>query len=345
MKPLKLALIGFGSAGRAFAKMLLAKQNELSAVYGRAVIVTAIVTATRGTLIDAHGIDLEKACREAEEKGHFDERADGFCKKGALQVITEDDYDVMCELTPLNIKTGQPATDHILAAIHRHKHVISANKGPVAWHYDEISKAAADAGVMFFYETTVMDGTPVFNLVEQTLKFCRITEIKGILNSTTNYILEEMEKGTDYDDIIADGRRRGFIEADMSMDINGYDAAAKLIVLMNVFMKAGLTPDDVRRTGIESVSADKVRDCAANQKKIKLICHGRATKDGFEATVSPQEIALTDMYASVDSTTSVVTLTTDLMGTLSIVEHQPEIEQTAYGIFGDMLRILDGLSK
>lgn len=345
MKPLKLALIGFGSAGRAFAKMLLAKQNELAAVYGRAVIVTAIVTATRGTLIDAHGIDLEKACREAEEKGHFDERADGFCKKGALQVITEDDYDVMCELTPLNIKTGQPATDHILAAIRRHKHVITANKGPVAWHYDEISKAAADAGVMFFYETTVMDGTPVFNLVEQTLKFCRITEIKGILNSTTNYILEEMEKGTDYDEIIADGRRRGFIEADMSMDINGYDAAAKLIVLMNVFMKAGLTPDDVRRTGIEAVSADKVRDCAVNQKKIKLICHGRATKDGFEATVSPQEIALTDMYASVDSTTSVVTLTTDLMGTLSIVEHQPEIEQTAYGIFGDMLRILDGLSK
>lgn len=213
MKPLKLALIGFGSAGRAFAKMLLAKQNELAAVYGRAVIVTAIVTATRGTLIDAHGIDLEKACREAEEKGHFDERADGFCKKGALQVITEDDYDVMCELTPLNIKTGQPATDHILAAIRRHKHVITANKGPVAWHYDEISKAAADAGVMFFYETTVMDGTPVFNLVEQTLKFCRITEIKGILNSTTNYILEEMEKGTDYDEIIADGRRRGFIEA------------------------------------------------------------------------------------------------------------------------------------
>ena len=345
MKPLKLALIGFGSAGRAFAKMLLAKQNELSAVYGRAVIVTAIVTATRGTLIDAHGIDLEKACREAEEKGHFDERADGFCKKDALQVIAEDDYDVMCELTPLNIKTGQPATDHILSAIHRHKHVITANKGPVAWHYDEISKAAADAGVMFFYETTVMDGTPVFNLVEQTLKFCRITEIKGILNSTTNYILEEMEKGTDYDEIIADGRRRGFIEADMSMDINGYDAAAKLIVLMNVFMKAGLTPDDVRRTGIEAVSADKVRDCAVNQKKIKLICHGRATKDGFEATVSPQEIALTDMYASVDSTTSVVTLTTDLMGTLSIVEHQPEIEQTAYGIFGDMLRVLDGLSK
>ena len=113
----------------------------------------------------------------------------------------------------------------------------------------------------------------------------------------------------------------------LSMDINGYDAAAKLIVLMNVFMKAGLTPDDVRRTGIESVSADKVRDCAANQKKIKLICHGRATKDGFEATVSPQEIALTDMYASVDSTTSVVTLTTDLMGTLSIVEHQPKLSR------------------
>lgn len=115
----------------------------------------------------------------------------------------------------------------------------------MAWYYREILKAAREAGVLFFYETTVMDGTPVFNLAENTLKLCHITEIKGILNSTTNYILEEMEKDKPYEDIIAEGRRRGFIEADMSMDTNGYDAAAKLVVLMNVLMNAGLTPDDV----------------------------------------------------------------------------------------------------
>lgn len=343
MKQLKLALIGFGNAGRAFASMLTAKQTEIRALYDREVLVTAIVTATRGTIIDAEGINLDRACADIENNGCFNHSTRGFCTKNAADVIAEADYDVMCELTPLNIKTGQPAASHIFSAIARKKHVITANKGPVAWYYREILKAAREAGVLFFYETTVMDGTPVFNLAENTLKLCHITEIKGILNSTTNYILEEMEKDKPYEDIIAEGRRRGFIEADMSMDTNGYDAAAKLVVLMNVLMNAGLTPDDVRRTGIDSITKADIANASAQHQKIKLVCRGYETEDGFMAEVLPERIYISDMYAAVSGTTSVVTLTTDLMGTISVVEHDPEIEQTAYGIFGDMLRVLDSI--
>lgn len=343
MKQLKLALIGFGSAGRAFAKMLTDKRDALSVLYDREILVTAIVTATRGTIVNAEGIDLDRACADIEDNGCFNQKTRGFCTKNAAEVIAQADYDVMCELTPLNIKTGQPAADHIFAAIARKKHVITANKGPVAWYYNEILKAAKEAGVLFFYETTVMDGTPVFNLVENTLKLCHITEIKGILNSTTNYILEEMEKDKPYEDIIAEGRRRGFIEADMSMDTNGYDAAAKLVVLMNVLMNAGLTPDDVRRTGIDSITKADIANASAQHQKIKLVCHGYETEDGFMAEVLPELVDISDMYASVGGTTSVVTLTTDLMGTISVVEHEPEIEQTAYGIFGDMIRVLGSI--
>lgn len=341
MKQLKLALIGFGNAGRAFTSMLMSKQTDIRTLYDCEILVTAIVTATRGTLVCDEGIDLAAACADIENNGHFDKNSTGFCQKNAMEVIAEADYDVMCELTPLNIKTGQPATGHILAAIARKKHVITANKGPVAWHYDEILRAAEEANVKFFYETTVMDGTPVFNLAEKTLKLCQITEIKGILNSTTNYILDEMAKEVPYEEIIARGRKRGFIEADMAMDTNGYDAAAKLTVLMNIFMNANMTPDNVCRKGIDEVTAQNVFEAAAQNKKIKLICRGRKTADGFEAAVRPEMVDNSDLYASVDGTTSVVTLTTDLMGTISVVEHEPEIEQTAYGIFSDMLRILD----
>ena len=341
MNDLKLALLGFGNAGQAFAKMLCEKQAEIRQVYGRGVIVTAIATHSKGTIVDAAGIDLVKACKDVTETGKFAADTRGLCGLTTFAVIEQADYDAICELTPLEIFTGQPAIDHIKAAFGRGKHVISANKGPIAWAYDELSAAAAAKDLLFFYETTVMDGTPIFNLVEHTLKFCKITEVSGILNSTTNYILEELAAGKEYDTVIEAGKKLGFIEANPAMDIEGYDAAAKVTALLNVLMKAGITPDDVDRTGIENITLEDIQAAAAKGKVIKLLCKGRLTDGTVEASVKPVEVDQSDMLASVDSTTSIVSITTDLMGKLSVIEHAPEIEQTAYGIFGDVIRIME----
>ena len=229
-----------------------------------------------------------------------------------------------------------------MIAIGRGKHAITANKGPVAWYFRELKYLAEEKNVGFYYETVVMDGTPVFNLVEHTLKMAKVTEVKGILNSTTNFILEEMAKDCDMDDIMERGRAKGFIEADPAMDIEGYDAAGKVTALLNVLMDAGITPDQVKRKGIEDITLDDMRNAEERGKVIKLLCKGSLDEDGnVIAEVAPQEIPMTDMLASVNSTTSIVSITTDLMKTVSIVEHEPEIEQTAYGVFGDMLRVLE----
>ena len=186
-----------------------------------------------------------------------------------------------------------------------------------------------------------MDGTPVFNLVEKTLPLAKVTEVSGILNSTTNFILEEMAKGSPYDDIISRGKAMGFIEADPAMDIEGYDAAAKITALLNVLMDADMTPDQVDRKGIEDITAEHIQKAAERGNVIKLLCSGRRSADGkVVARVRPEEVPAGDMLASVNSTTSVLSITTDLMKKLSVVEHEPEIEQTAYGIFSDMLRAL-----
>lgn len=125
--------------------------------------------------------------------------------------------------------------------------MITANKGPIAWKFAALRDMAAQKpGCRFFYETTVMDGTPVFNFVEKTLQMAEVTEVSGILNSTTNYILEEMAAGKEYDEIIRKGQEIGFIEADPAMDIEGYDAAAKITALLNVLMDAEITPDQSR---------------------------------------------------------------------------------------------------
>ena len=344
MKELKLALLGFGNAGRAFGKLLLEKHDEIKTKYDTDVKVVAIATGSRGNLVCNEGIDVAAAIADIEKDGKFAPER-GLSSLTTMEIVETVDYDVMAEMTPLNIFTGQPATDHIRGAFARKKHAITANKGPIAWHFRRLADMAKEAGVCFFYETTVMDGTPVFNLVEHTLKFARVTEVSGILNSTTNFILEEMEKGCDYDDIMERGRALGFVEADPAMDIEGYDAAAKITALLNVLMDAGITPDMVERKGIEDITYEDIENARAQGKIIKLVCKGTRDADGnVHASVQPTLVDRTDLLATVNSTTSIVSITTDLMKKITVVEHDPEIEQTAYGVFGDLIRVLDKLA-
>ena len=210
----------------------------------------------------------------------------------------------------------------------------------MAWAWHELKELSARRGVCFFCETTVMDGTPVFNLCQQTLPMAEITEISGILNSTTNFILERLAAGEAYDSIMDEGRRLGFVEADPAMDIDGYDAAAKITALLNVLMDARMTPDQVDRTGIGHITAADVADAANRGKVIKLLCRGWRENGVVLARVKPVEVSRDDLLAAIDATSSVVSITTDLMGKVSVVEHNPLIEQTGYGIFSDVLRVV-----
>ena len=344
MKELKLALLGFGNAGQAFGRMLLDKEDEIKKTYGTEVKVTAIATASKGNVYDPEGIDLRAALDDVTASGRFSEKH-CLTKLSTMELAEQADYDVLVEMTPLNIFTGQPATDHIRTAFRRGRHAITANKGPIAWYFRELDHMAREAGVCFFYETTVMDGTPVFNLVENTLKMAKVTEVSGILNSTTNYILEGLAMGIDYDVIMERGRSMGFIEADPAMDIEGYDAADKITALLNVLMDAGITPDQVKRKGIEDITIKDIEEAASRGKVIKLLCQGVRKDDGsVEATVAPVEVPKDDILAGINSTTSIVSITTDLMKKVSVIEHEPEIEQTAYGVFGDLLRVLDRIA-
>ncbi len=340
-KKLRLAILGFGNAGQAFGKLLLDKQAEIEEKYATAVHVIAIATRSRGTLWDPEGVDLEKACKDLADSGKFDDTDKAYCKTDAMEIVEKAEYDVLVELTPLMIFSGQPAITHIEKALQRGAHVISANKGPIAWDYHRLHQLAKDQNRLIYFETAVMDGTPIFNLVEDTLKFCKVTEVHGILNSTTNYVLEELAKGEDYDNVIAEGKRRGFIEADPAMDIEGYDAAAKTTALLNVLMDAKITPFDIDRKGIEDIRVEDLKKAEEKGKTIKLMCSGKIEDGKVKGTVRPEEIGKDTLLANIDGTSSAVSITTDLMGTVSIIEHAPEIEQTAYGIFSDLVRVLE----
>ena len=335
MEQIRIALIGYGKVGQAFARMLERKKDFINEKFGKDPVITAIVTGRKGGVVRPDGIDIDALTDEM-----FD------INMKALTVIDSGEYDVMIELTPINIMTGQPATDHIRHALDLGKHVITANKGPIAWHYRELRDLARNKGVQFCHEATVMDGAPVYNLVKENLMGCKITEVKGILNATTNFILTEMEKGISYEDAIEEGRRQGFVEADPSMDLDGWDASAKLTALMNVLMDVQITPMDIKRTGISGVTKADIDKADEQGKKIKLLCHGTMVDGEPVGTVEPTLVDKNDLAAIMDATMSYVTVNTDLTGEMTMIEHafEPEIDHTAYGVLSDLLRILTNIA-
>ncbi len=342
---IRIAILGFGNVGQAFVKLLISKHKDILLKYNCNVQVVAISTKSKGSLVNENGIDIEKAFEDMETLHRFDEKSKDFSKLDSMQIANSVDYDILIELTPLQIFSGQPAIDHIKTALNRKKHAISANKGPIAWAYEYLCQLAEKQKVMFYYETTVMDGTPIFNLVDETLKFCKVTGVKGILNSTTNFVLEELAKGKEYEDVILEGKLRGFVESDPSMDIEGWDAAAKTAALLNVLMRANITPYEIQRKGIENITCDDIKNAKARGNVIKLVCYGGYEEGKLIGRVSPEEIAMETLLSNITGTSSLISITTDLMGTISIVEHDPEITQTGYGVFSDLVRIITNISS
>ncbi len=337
MKELRLFVLGFGSAGKAFTRLLISKQEEIEKAFKTQVKVTGIMTLSRGSIYEPLGIDLSLALNEIEKNGVFSKPNIHMDARKALEML---EYDALIELTPLNPENGRPAIDHVKTALMEGKHVITANKGPAAFSYKELKALADEKGVRFLCETAVMDGTPVFNLVEKTLLMSEVTGFRGILNSTTNFILDEMGKGREYGDILKEGTEKGFIERDPKMDVEGFDAAFKTAVLINVLMDGNVTPLQIEREGIENITEEDISKASMENKKLKLVSRGERRDGTVKGKVSVEKVPADDIFYNIEGTSSVLSVTTDLMKTISIIEHEPLIEQTAYGPFSDLLRII-----
>jgi len=336
-------MIGFGNVGQAFAKLLILKKEWLREIYGLEVEVLAISTRTRGSLMSKKAIDLEHILGILEKEATFRDSMPEYVDLSPFKILESCDANVMVELTTLNIDSGQPAIDHIRKALSRNMHVITANKGPLAYAYEELSYLARSKGLQFRFEGTVMDGTPVFNLVKRTLPGCEIESVQGILNSTSNFILTEMSRGISMKEALDDAIRTGVAESDPSLDIDGWDAAVKITVLANVLMGARSTPYKVDRTGIRGICPESLRKTAASDMKVKLVARAEKVYDEVKMRVRPELVRPDNLFWSVDGNSSAITLKTDLMGEISIVEHNPSIMQTAYAIYSDMLLIAESV--
>ncbi|ACL67390.1 Homoserine dehydrogenase [Anaeromyxobacter dehalogenans 2CP-1] len=340
-RPLRLALAGFGNVGRTFAELLPGPYGRALRAEGAAPVVTAIFTNRHGAAIDPRGLPLRRALRLVRAGGSLDALHRGPPVASALDLVRRAPADVLVELTPLAPTTGEPAISLARAALGRGLHVVTANKGPVAHARARLARLAARNGVRFLHEGAVLDGTPVFNLVERCLPGARILGFRGLLNSTTTRVLAGMEAGASFEAALADAQRAGVAEADPRHDLEGWDAAVKACALANALMGADVRPAAVERRGITGLGPEDVRAARGRGAVLRLVARARRDGRAVRVSVGPEEVADGDVLVS-RGADGVLVLETDLMREIGIWEGAGGVDQTAYAILSDLVAIARG---
>jgi homoserine dehydrogenase len=337
MPQFNLALIGFGNVGQALAGLLLSKQEELKSRYGLTFKVTGIATGRHGMAINPDGLDLALALNYAQKGISIDRLSSSPSPPETLEFIHRCQASILFENSPVNYETGQPAVDYLKTALELGMHAITANKGPVVHAYRELTVLANRQGRKFYFESTVMDGAPIFSLFREALPGALLTSLRGVLNSTTNLILTRMEEGESFDQAVAYAQSIGIAETDPSGDVDGWDAAVKVAALVTVLMDMPLKPNQVDRQGIREINAASIVQAKEQGKRWKLVCSASMDGDGVQARVRPEMVSPDSPLYGVEGTTSIVQFETDVLGLLSVIEENPGPETTAYGLLADFL--------
>jgi len=339
-----LVLVGFGNVGRRFVRLLDESRAQLARDHGIETRVVAIATRTRGHVFDPRGLNAA-ALADNVEAGSRVGRASGptmtFLKNSLARCRTSarDGRLVVVETTTLAIGDGQPAIDHVKTALLAGAHVVTANKGPAAFAFGMLTTAAERARRRFLFESAVMDGVPVFNLRRTTLPALSVKGFDGVVNSTTNHILTAMEDGQSFDSALAAMQHDGIAEADPSLDVDGWDAAAKAAALANVLLGAKMTPHAVDREGITGVSAARLQAARTAGRRLKLVASGAGTGSGARVSVRLVELPESNLLAGLEGGENALVLHTDHLGDVAIVQRGSGLTMTAFGLLSDLVTI------
>ena len=322
---MKVALIGLGTVGRGVAEILSKKDLGL--------VLTGIADS-KSAFMDPAGIDIARVLANKKKNGYC-----GDQNLTADDVIKKADYDALIEVTPTNALSGEPAIGYIKAALNRKKHVVTSNKGPIALAQKELRALAKKKGVSLRYEATVAGAIPVMHTLEHGLAGNEILALYGVLNGTCNFILTRMAaEGLTYEQALMEAREMGYAEADPTYDVQGIDAAIKLVILANTIWDNGVKLSDVDRTGIDLLTPDALRLADEEGCTIRLIAEANPKKHLLR--VSPR-ILNKNHPLVFEGTLNALTLETDMAKEITLIGRGAGSIETASAIIGDLLYIRD----
>ncbi|MEM2108976.1 MAG: homoserine dehydrogenase [Candidatus Odinarchaeota archaeon] len=327
---MRIVIIGFGTVAKALIKVLADKAPLIEYEHGVKVDVIAVFKRD-GAFINNKGLDLK---RVITLKKYVEDR-DWVSSADFKKVIDDLKCECLVELTPTNVETSEPGYSHIRTALEHGMNVVTANKGPLALYYPELMELARQVNRKILFEATVAGAIPVFNLVRNTLRANRILSVKGILNGTTNYILSRMtSEKLPFKTVLKEAQKLGFAEADPTYDIDGIDAAAKLVILSNALLKQKCRFKDVNRQGIRDITPEAIE---LARKDGFLIKHLATNEDGV-LEVAPRLVEVGSPFA-VSGSLNVVKLQTDLAKDLTLIGRGAGGVETASSVLNDILEL------
>lgn len=341
-----LSLIGFGNVARALVRLLERKRGLLESQYDITYAITGIATGRHGFAVDPNGLDIQQAL-ELVESGKVISPLSTLRVDDSLAVIHSSNAAVMFENSPVDHHTGQPAIDHVRAALEAGQHAITANKGTVVHGYRELTALARSKGKRFLFESTVLGGAPIFSVFRETFPLAELHSFKGILNATTNLILSRMEDGETFEEAVKYCQSIGIAETDPSADVDGWDAAIKVAALVTVLMDISLKPQDVERRGIREITPGMIEQAKAGGKRYKLVCSAERVGDNVNARVTPELVDSSSPLYGIMNSSSGVAFRTDVLPDYSITVTEREDMQggpveTVYGLFADFVSLTGG---
>jgi len=342
MVEIKLVFVGFGTVAQGCAKHLVSHSLELERDYGFQFKVVAITDTVKGSILNSdQGIYLPDALRLSQTGKKLDAgELKGKTGLTTIEAIRDADAEIVIEATWTNLKDAEPGLTHLVTALENGKDVATSNKGPIALAYKRLTDLAKSKGRQLRFESTVMSGTPVFNMHEFALQAAKVTALKGILNGTSNYVLTEMTAGKNYNEVLKRAQELGYAEIDPSGDVEAYDPTAKITILANALMNADVNYRDVERQGITHITLDDINEAAKESKRIKLIASAsKDAKGEWVASCKPTLLPSADTLAHVDGVMNALKISMDVQPDVTIIGPGAGGDSAGYGLLSDVLTI------
>ena len=323
MNTVKVGLLGFGNVGTGTYQTLEMNKEHIKETSGVDIQITKVLV---------NDINKKRAVNTP----------DGVLTSNADDILTNPDIDIVVEV----LGGIEPATEYMIKAMENGKHVVTANKAAVAANYKKLNETAKVNHVMLKLEACVAGGIPILHPLTTVLMANQFEEILGILNGTTNYILTQMtEFGLNYDEVLKKAQELGFAEADPTADVEGFDAANKLSILMALAFNKYVHPDDIPTEGISKITKEDIDKATANGCKIKLIASAIKKDDDIEFSVKPVELPNDHPLATVSNEFNAVFVKGNAVDELMFYGKGAGPLPTGSAVMGDVLTVAKFVAK
>lgn len=319
MKTKRIILCGLGNVGKTFLRLLAEREKEVQAKYGLKLEV-GCVADIGGAALAQDALPLGQFLNYIQAGGKPENFQDyGRPGLSGVEAIRQNKFDVLVETTPTNLKDGEPAAGFVRAAIAAGLDVVAANKGPFVLFFEELQELAKAQNSRLFLSAATGAAMPSLDVGRYSTAGATITAIEGVLNGTTNFILTKMtyEKCT-YQDALKEAQAMGIAETDPTLDVEGYDARNKLILLSNTLLGTKYGLADVPVTGITKITPADIEQAAAEGKVLKLVASAEIIDGIVSLSVQPMALEQKHPLAGINYSEKGVTYTTDTMGQITV---------------------------